>query len=209
MTFEIVYRGPGIKEVDAHGVPIKREPLFKPIEKSGVVNRTGEVGVDVASGVMTDIFANLSSAPRSLQTLAVTYTRTLQIPKLAVLAAFMYENQMIEQAAMLKLLSEAVVNNKSEILALEPQSDRLTLDGIFNPGIKIETLNDPNMDFAVSAVSETFQMATRESGAGSNLTKIFPQFAPIPKVAETPLTAHTITLAHQGFCGCPGCRDVI
>lgn len=213
MSFEIVFRGPGIKDLDPNGNPIKREPLFPHIEKPGVVTRSGDVGVDLASGVMTDIFANLSSAPRSLKTLAVTYLRTLEIPKLAVLAAFMYENQMIDQPEMLKLLSEAVLNNRSEILSLESmngkgEDGRLTLGGVFKPGIKIGTLDDLNVDFVVSAVAETFQMATRESGADSDLTKIFPKYAPLPVVkADSPLTVHTLNLKRDGFCGCPGCRD--
>lgn len=214
MSFEIVYRGPGIKQLDPLGNPIKREPLFKPLDKPGVETRSGDVGVDVASSVMTDMLPLLASGAEGLKTLAVKYLKQIEIPKLAVLAAFMYQNRMVEPDAMLKLLSESVLEAKGEIQALETEkgfgeAGRLTIGGIFKPGVRLDIL-DENRGFALSALAETFLMATRDSGVDSDLTKILPQFAPKPKVeAPTPFNYHTINLAHQGFCGCPGCRDTI
>lgn len=209
MTFEIKFRGPGIKDLDPNGNPIKREPLIPAIEKSGVVTRSGEVGVDVASRVMTDIMPVFGN-PFALKEIASRYIAELKVPELAILAGFMYQNQIVEPKEMEELLSGAVYDKRDAILAAEREKglgdeERLTLGGIFRPGIKLETLGERN--FAVFALAETFQMATRESGANSDLTKIFPQYAPLPVVkADSPFTIHTVNLASNGFCGCASCR---
>lgn len=210
MTFEIVFRGPGIKDVDSLGNPIVREKLFTPLQNPHATTRSGEVGVDVASRVMTDIMPVIGT-PFALKEIASRYIAELKVPELAVLAGFMYQNQIVEPKEMEALLSEAVYDKKGDILTAERErglgdSERLTLGGVFRPGIKLEALNERN--FGIFALAETFQMATRESGADSDLTRIFPQYAPLPVVkADSPFSVHTLNLANGGFCGCPGCRD--
>lgn len=210
MTFEIVFRGPGIKDVDQFGNQIAREKLFTPLQNPHAVTRSGEVGVDVASKVMTDMMPVLGN-PFALKAIAGKYITELKIPELAILAGFMYQNSILEPTEMIGLLTEAIYDGKDGILIAEREkglgdSERLTLGGVFRPGLKLETLGEK--DFGRFSLTEAFQMATRESGANSDLTKIFPQFAPLPVVkAETPFSVHTLNLANGGFCGCPGCRD--
>ncbi len=171
--------------------------------------RAGQININSASDAVIRIADSLQAPDRSnsLRTLAKSFLVELKIPELAMTANAIYKGSYATPEVLEKDLVDALYISRNNILELETgegkgEPGRITLGGIFKPGIRLGVLDDGEL-FAKSAISESFLCATRDSGPGSDLAKIFPQyvFKPREESSVPAIKPHLVNLsAHVGCC---------
>ncbi len=141
-------------------------------------------------------------AKSALKSLPVTLLLEGHLDKATVAASAAYKLKLTTPDELLGSMAKAVAKNAAQLITREPNPERLTLGGLFTPGLRASDLReDPR--FVAASVQEAL---TSEAHSGNpNLAVMFPKHAPKvkpPAVNELERAIASATFhAHQGCCG--------